>query len=139
LGIEGNSARIYFGGFAGMIKADEETGSEPEFNFDFAGRNRRPPRDAVNALLSLAYSVLAKDLTLACYAVGFDPLQGLSSASVWPAGARAGPDGTVSSADRGFGGVERDQYAHGDSWRFCAGWTGGFDVAWRASRILSSV
>ena len=76
LGIEGNAARIYFGAFTGMIKADEETGSEPEFNFDFAGRNRRPPRDAVNALLSLAYSVLAKDLTLACYAVGFDPLLG---------------------------------------------------------------
>jgi CRISPR-associated protein Cas1 len=76
LGVEGNAARIYFGAFAGMIKADEETGSEPEFNFDFAGRNRRPPRDAVNALLSLAYSVLAKDLTLACYEVGFDPLLG---------------------------------------------------------------
>ncbi len=76
LGIEGNAARIYFGAFAGMVKADEETGTEPPFTFDFAGRNRRPPRDAVNALLSLAYSVLAKDLTLACYAVGFDPLLG---------------------------------------------------------------
>lgn len=76
LGIEGNAARIYFGGFAGMIKADEDTGAERQFTFDFAGRNRRPPKDAVNALLSLAYSVLAKDLTLACYAVGFDPLLG---------------------------------------------------------------
>jgi CRISP-associated protein Cas1 len=43
---------------------------------DFEGRNRRPPKDAVNALLSLAYSVLAKDLTVTCYAVGFDPLIG---------------------------------------------------------------
>lgn len=76
LGIEGNAARIYFGGFAGMIKTDEDTGAERQFTFDFAGRNRRPPKDAVNALLSLAYSVLAKDLTLACYAVGFDPLLG---------------------------------------------------------------
>ncbi len=47
-----------------------------QFAFDFAGRNRRPPRDPVNALLSLAYSMLAKDLTVACYAVGFDPYVG---------------------------------------------------------------
>jgi CRISPR-associated protein Cas1 len=50
--------------------------SSSEFTFDFEGRNRRPPRDPVNALLSLAYSMLAKDLTLACYAVGFDPYMG---------------------------------------------------------------
>ena len=37
---------------------------------------RRPPRDAVNALLSLAYSVLAKDLTIICHTVGFDPYLG---------------------------------------------------------------
>jgi CRISP-associated protein Cas1 len=47
-----------------------------EFRFDFAGRNRRPPRDPVNALLSLAYSVLAKDLTIICQAVGLDPFLG---------------------------------------------------------------
>jgi CRISPR-associated protein Cas1 len=76
LGIEGNAARIYFGAFAGMIKVEDGEGSGADFAFDFNGRNRRPPRDAVNALLSLAYSVLAKDLTLACYAVGFDPLMG---------------------------------------------------------------
>jgi CRISPR-associated protein Cas1 len=75
LGIEGNAARVYFGAFAGMIKTEEE-GAKGEFSFDFLGRNRRPPKDPVNALLSLAYSVLAKDLTLACYAVGFDPLMG---------------------------------------------------------------
>jgi len=46
------------------------------FTFDFRHRNRRPPRDAVNALLSLAYSVLAKDLTIVCHAVGFDPYLG---------------------------------------------------------------
>jgi CRISPR-associated protein Cas1 len=46
------------------------------FSFDFTNRNRRPPRDPVNALLSLAYSMLAKDLTVAAYAVGFDPMLG---------------------------------------------------------------
>jgi CRISPR-associated protein Cas1 len=44
--------------------------------FDFDGRNRRPPRDPVNALLSLAYSLLAKDLTIVLQAVGFDPFLG---------------------------------------------------------------
>jgi len=44
--------------------------------FDFNQRNRRPPRDPVNALLSLAYSVLSKDLTIVCHTVGFDPFLG---------------------------------------------------------------
>ena len=75
LGLEGNGARLYFGDFAGMIKPDE--GREAlDLSFDFEGRNRRPPRDPVNALLSLGYSLLAKDLTVACYAVGFDPYIG---------------------------------------------------------------
>jgi CRISPR-associated protein Cas1 len=74
LGLEGNAARLYFGDFGGMIKPDEEDASE--YRFDFDGRNRRPPRDPVNALLSLGYSLLAKDLTVACYAVGFDPYVG---------------------------------------------------------------
>jgi CRISPR-associated protein Cas1 len=72
LGIEGNAARLYFGDFAGMIKPDEGE-KTADLRFDFEGRNRRPPRDPVNALLSLAYSLLAKDLTVAAYAVGFDP------------------------------------------------------------------
>lgn len=83
LGIEGNGGRLYFSAFDGMIKADDEFAPEPgrrsrkqPFDFDFNGRNRRPPVEPVNALLSLAYSVLAKDFTLACYAVGFDPLMG---------------------------------------------------------------
>jgi CRISPR-associated protein Cas1 len=81
LGVEGNAARIYFENFSGMIKSgDDDVGSQPsaapEFNFDFTKRNRRPPRDAVNALLSFAYSVLAKDLTIVCHAVGFDPFLG---------------------------------------------------------------
>jgi CRISPR-associated protein Cas1 len=77
LGIEGNAARVYFGDFAGMIKTPKNGGADPaQFHFDFSGRNRRPPRDAVNAMLSLAYSLLSKDLTIACYAVGFDPYMG---------------------------------------------------------------
>jgi CRISP-associated protein Cas1 len=44
--------------------------------FDFNGRNRRPPRDPVNALLSLGYSLLAKDLTIVAQTVGFDPYLG---------------------------------------------------------------
>jgi CRISPR-associated protein Cas1 len=79
LGIEGNAARLYFGDFAGMIKPDQMEGDSDHpdgFSFDFEGRNRRPPRDPINALLSLGYSLLAKDLTVACYAVGFDPYVG---------------------------------------------------------------
>lgn len=82
LGQEGNAARIYFELFAGMIKVGDPDeaifGDAPphEFTFDFTHRNRRPPRDPVNALLSLAYSVLAKDLTIVCHAVGFDPFLG---------------------------------------------------------------
>ena len=85
LGIEGNGAKAYFEQFSGMIKAADERddqlpGAEvpPQqvFNFDFHGRNRRPPTDPVNAMLSLAYSLLAKDCVLALLAVGFDPYVG---------------------------------------------------------------
>ncbi len=96
LGIEGNGARIYFEHLSGMIKvnaAGEElegaSGAKGDsaakktaaanverMPFDFTKRNRRPPRDPVNALLSLAYSLLAKDLTIVCQAVGFDPFLG---------------------------------------------------------------
>ena len=76
LGFEGLAARIYFGLFAGMVKRERDRDVGPEFTFDFTARNRRPPRDPVNALLSLGYSLLAKDLTVACYAVGFDPMVG---------------------------------------------------------------
>lgn len=83
LGIEGAAAAFYFGQFNGMIKVEDELAvSEPKpspqlrFNFDFAGRKRRPPTDPVNALLSLAYSLLAKDCTIAALAVGFDPYVG---------------------------------------------------------------
>jgi CRISP-associated protein Cas1 len=73
LGIEGAAAASYFGAFSGMLKP--ETGSQSQF--DFQARNRRPPRDPINALLSLGYSLLAKDCTIAAAAVGFDPYMGL--------------------------------------------------------------
>ena len=84
LGIEGAAAAFYFQQFSGMIKVEDELAdSEPSnpspqlrFNFDFAGRKRRPPTDPVNALLSLAYSLLAKDCTIAALAVGLDPYIG---------------------------------------------------------------
>ena len=56
LGIEGNAARLYFANFAGMVKTED--GAEAEFTFEFSRRNRRPPTDPVNALLSFAYSLV---------------------------------------------------------------------------------
>lgn len=72
LGIEGTAARIYFQHFSGLIKVEDQALSA----FSFEHRNRRPPRDPVNALLSLAYSLLAKDLTIVAAMVGFDPFWG---------------------------------------------------------------
>ncbi|HXG49506.1 MAG TPA: CRISPR-associated endonuclease Cas1 [Methylomirabilota bacterium] len=70
LGIEGNAAALYFEQFDSMLKQRED------WKFDWRGRNRRPPRDPVNALLSLGYSMLAKELTGVCHAVGLDPFLG---------------------------------------------------------------
>lgn len=75
LGIEGYAARLYFGALQGLVKVDSQDAAAL-FQFDFQGRNRRPPRDPINALLSLAYSMLTKDMTIACTAVGFDPMLG---------------------------------------------------------------
>ncbi len=75
LGIEGNAARIYFANFTGLVKTEKDSGDAP-FTFEFTRRNRRPPVDPVNALLSFAYSLLAKDLTIICHSVGFDPFIG---------------------------------------------------------------
>jgi CRISPR-associated protein Cas4 len=73
LGIEGSAARLYFEHFGGMLKVEDE-GERPAF--DFQHRSRRPPRDPVNALLSFAYSLLTKDLTIVCHSIGFDPFIG---------------------------------------------------------------
>ena len=71
LGVEGVAARLYFSRFSSMLK-DDSLGT-----FDFQGRNRRPPTDPVNCLLSYAYSLLTKDLTAVALAVGFDPYLGV--------------------------------------------------------------
>lgn len=72
LGIEGMAARTYFSLFSGMLKAK----SGDKMVFDFNGRNRRPPTDPVNALLSYAYAMLVKDVAISLQAVGFDPYLG---------------------------------------------------------------
>ncbi|MGH3440730.1 MAG: CRISPR-associated endonuclease Cas4g/Cas1g [Nitriliruptorales bacterium] len=74
LGIEGAAARDYFGAFATMLRPDLRL---PGSVFTFEGRNRRPPRDPVNALLSYVYGLLVKDLVATTLAVGFDPYIGL--------------------------------------------------------------
>jgi CRISP-associated protein Cas1 len=71
LGLEGQSAAVYFANFGRMLKA-----KAPGTGFDFTSRNRRPPRDPVNSLLSFAYALLAKDCFSAVCTVGFDPYQG---------------------------------------------------------------
>jgi len=73
LGTEGMAAQRYFGNFARLIKQDDDPSS---FRFDFTRRNRRPPTDPVNALLSFAYTLLVRSWTVALSAVGFDPYRG---------------------------------------------------------------
>jgi CRISPR-associated protein Cas1 len=71
LGTEGQAAALYFSQFNRMLKA-----AAPGRGFDFRTRNRRPPKDPVNALLSFAYAILLKDCFSALCAVGFDPYHG---------------------------------------------------------------
>lgn len=68
-GLEGVGASAYFGVFDEMILGDKEA-------FAFRGRSRRPPLDAVNALLSFAYSLLAHDCASALESVGLDSYVG---------------------------------------------------------------
>jgi CRISPR-associated protein Cas1 len=73
LGIEGTAARLYFEAFPLLL-----SGAAALPGPAFTGlRNRRPPADAVNCLLSFCYALLAKELLAACLAVGFDPYIGL--------------------------------------------------------------
>ena len=68
LGTEGNAARIYFSKFSTMLK-------QP-LGYNFENRNRRPPLDPVNALLSYIYSLLVKDVFVSLTIVGLDPYVG---------------------------------------------------------------
>lgn len=72
LGIEGTAGRIYFKYFESLLKAGASMG-----RFDFNGRNRRPPVDRINALLSFSYAMLTKEAVVACLAAGLDPYGGL--------------------------------------------------------------
>ena len=69
LGVEGTAARLYFSRLSTMFRTD--------VTFDFNARNRRPPRDPVNCLLSYLYALLTKDLTAVTLGVGFDPYLGV--------------------------------------------------------------
>ena len=68
-GHEGDAARTYFSVFGHLI-------TESKDDFFFRGRNRRPPLDNVNALLSFTYTLLTHDITAALEAVGLDPAVG---------------------------------------------------------------
>lgn len=67
MGLEGLAGRAYFSVFNHLIKRDD---------FTFAGRNRRPPRDPVNALLSFGYTMLANAVETAINIAGMDPYLG---------------------------------------------------------------
>lgn len=76
LGIEGAAAARYFRAFGAMLHNDAPDGNEA-LEFGFETRNRRPPTDPVNALLSFAYSLLVRSWTVTLAAVGFDAFRGL--------------------------------------------------------------
>src|SRR5690606_25497362 len=57
LGVEGNAAALYFANFRSLLKP-VTTEDEALLSFDFTQRNRRPPSDPVNAMLSFAYTLL---------------------------------------------------------------------------------
>ena len=70
MGLEGSAAKLYFRGLAAsFVEAGEA--------FDFTHRNRRPPTDPINAMLSYAYAILTSDATVALMSAGFDPYRGL--------------------------------------------------------------
>lgn len=68
-GYEGNASRSYFSSFGKLFK------EKAEFNFEH--RNRRPPKDPVNALLSFGYAMLTKDVTSGLMQAGLDPYLGI--------------------------------------------------------------
>jgi CRISPR-associated endonuclease Cas1/CRISPR-associated protein Cas4 len=76
-GIEGRAARLYFEGYARLLR---ERGGEA---FTMDGRNRRPPRDPVNALLSFGYAILARECAEVLRRVGFDPMRGFLHGMGW--------------------------------------------------------
>lgn len=74
LGIEGTAARLYFAEFPTMLT---DACANVAVQFSALGRNRRPPPDPLNALLSFCYSMLTKDLVAVTVGVGLDPYLGV--------------------------------------------------------------
>ncbi|RZS44717.1 CRISPR-associated Cas1 family protein /CRISPR-associated Cas4 family exonuclease [Herbihabitans rhizosphaerae] len=74
LGIEGAAARLYFAVFPSMLAP---VAGDIAAEFSSLGRNRRPPLDPLNALLSFCYSMLTKDLVAVTLGVGLDPYLGV--------------------------------------------------------------
>ncbi|MFF0147012.1 CRISPR-associated protein Cas1 [Amycolatopsis sulphurea] len=74
LGIEGTAARLYFAAFPAMIAPAAD---HIAHTFSQLGRNRRPPPDPLNALLSFCYAMLTKDLVAITLGVGLDPYLGI--------------------------------------------------------------
>lgn len=72
LGVEGAAAGRYFQHLHRMLRND----GGAALGFDFTTRNRRPPRDPVNAMLSFAYAMLTREWTVILAAVGLDPYRG---------------------------------------------------------------
>mgnify|MGYP000854494349 CR=1 FL=1 len=68
-GLEGQAANLYFSGFNQLILTQKE-------EFCMKGRNRRPPRDRINALLSFLYTLLAHEVAAALESIGLDPQVG---------------------------------------------------------------
>jgi len=68
-GLEGDAAALYFSLFHALIRTEDDA-------FMFGGRNRRPPTDRVNALLSFLYTLLTHEMRSACECVGLDPAVG---------------------------------------------------------------
>ncbi len=85
LGLEGDSAATYFRAFAELLSPPSEKRSSDKTEalapFRFSARNRRPPTDPVNAMLSLAYAMLTRHFTIALATVGLDPYRGFYHAS----------------------------------------------------------
>ena len=74
LGLEGFAAKIYFSKFQTMFTEKE---GKRGLKFNFLTRNKRPPKDPVNAMLSFGYALLVKDLTIILLSSGFDPFMGI--------------------------------------------------------------
>lgn len=75
LGYEGNGSKEYFKVIDKLLKNDVD--------FYFMGRNRRPPRDPINAMLSYGYSLLTKEIINELMRVGLDPYLGFFHSNIY--------------------------------------------------------